>query len=230
MNQQPAADLTDMKINSQFIRSHPLLSLIPYFSARKLISESAFSEYPKGTVIFHQGDPCDAIYLIVSGRCESRRGDGNGGEEIEEVSGPGDTLGDSEFLNQEPYRSTVKVVTDSIMLRLSGAVLQELFKKKPSFAGRFSQTITDRLKLHRKARDGYPSRVRRVVSLISLGSRSDDGIVARQLAAAPARYFRERRAAGEPRTDAGKRGAEGLGGGRGKIERALLLQGKSPTK
>ena len=124
-----------MKINSQILRSHPLLSLIPFFSVRKLISESAFSEYPKGTVVFRQGDPCDAIYLIISGRCESRRHSGNGGEEIDEVTGPGDTLGDSEFLNQEPYRSTVKVVTDSIMLRLSGDVLHELFKRKPSFAG-----------------------------------------------------------------------------------------------
>ncbi len=174
----------DMKINSQILRSHPLLSLIPYFSARKLISESAFSEYPKGTIVFRQGDPCDAIYLIISGRCESRRHNGNGSDEIEEVSGQGDTLGDSEFLNKEAYRSTVKVVTDSVMLRISSAALQELFKRKPSFAGRFSQTITDRLKLHRQVRDGYPSRVRRVVSLISLASRSDDGIVARQLAAA----------------------------------------------
>ena len=173
-----------MKINSQILRSHPLLSLIPYFSARKLISESAFSEYPKGTIVFRQGDPCDAIYLIISGRCESRRRNGNGGEEIDEVSGPGDTLGDSEFINQEPYRSTVKVVTDSVMLRLSGAVLQELFKQKPSFAGRFSQTVVDRLKLHRQGRDAYPSRVRRVVSLISLASHSNDEAVARQLATA----------------------------------------------
>ncbi|HWB60246.1 MAG TPA: cyclic nucleotide-binding and patatin-like phospholipase domain-containing protein [Chthoniobacteraceae bacterium] len=173
-----------MKINPQILRSHPLLSLIPFFSARKLISESAFSEYPKGTVVYRQGDPCDAIYLIISGRCESRRSDGNGGEDIEEVSGPGDTLGDSEFLNQEPYRSTVKVVTDSVMLRLSGAELHELFKRKPSFAGRFSQTVINRLKLHRQTRDDYPTRVRRVVSLISLAARSDDGIVARQLAAA----------------------------------------------
>lgn len=173
-----------MKINSQILRSHPLLSLIPYFSARKLVSESAFSEYPKGTVVFRQGDPCDAIFLIISGRCESRRHNGNGSDEIEEVSGPGDTLGDSEFLNEEPCRSTVKVVTDCVMLRLPGAALRELFKRKPSFAGRFSQTVMDRLKLHRQLRDGHPGRVRRVVSLISLAARSDDGVVARQLAAA----------------------------------------------
>ena len=56
-----------MKINSQFLRSHPLLSLLPFFASRKLLSESAFSEYPKGTVIFTQGGPCEAIYLIISG-------------------------------------------------------------------------------------------------------------------------------------------------------------------
>ena len=172
-----------MKINSQLLRSHPLFSLIPFFSARKLISESALSEYPKGTVVYRQGEPCDAIFLILSGRCESRRSDHRGGEEIEEVSGPGDTLGDSEFLNQEPYRSTVKVATDSVMLRISGEALQELFKRKPSFAGRFSQRVMDRLKSSHMGRDGYPSRVRRVVSLISLAPRGDDGIVAHRLAA-----------------------------------------------
>lgn len=176
-----------MKINTGLLRSHPLLSLLPYFSARKFISESAFSEYPKGTVVFREGDPCDAIYLIISGRCESRRGNGNGGGEIEAVFGPGDTLGDGEFLNQEPYRSTVTVVTTSVMLRLSGAELRTLFKNKPSIAGRFSQTVTDRLKLQRQNRDGSGSKVRRIVSLISLAAHCDDETVAQQLAAALSR-------------------------------------------
>jgi len=170
-----------MKINSQFLRSHPLLSLLPFFSSRKILSESAFSEYPKGTVIFTQGEPCDAIYLIISGRCESLRKKVNGGEEIEEVAGPGDTLGDGEFLNEEPYRSTVRVVTDSVMLRISSVELRELFKKKPSFAGRFSQTVIDRLKEHRH-NGHYPSKVRRVVSLINLSKQNNDEIVAQKLA------------------------------------------------
>ncbi|MGB8355805.1 MAG: patatin-like phospholipase family protein [Chthoniobacteraceae bacterium] len=171
-----------MKINSQFIRSHPLLSLLPFFSSRKLLSESAFSEYPKGTVVFNEGDPCDAIYLIISGRCESRRKNRNGSDLIDEVAGPGDTLGDGEFLNEEPYRSTVKVVTDSVMLRLSAVELRELFKKKPSFAGRFSQTVTSRLKQHRHDHDLYPSKVRRVVSLINLTAQNNDEVVAQKLA------------------------------------------------
>jgi len=184
LNQRPATGQMDMKINPQIIRSHPLLSLIPFFSARKLVSESNFSEYPKGTVVYRQGDPCDAIYLIISGRCEARRSNKNGGEDVDAVFGPNDTLGDSEFLNQEPYRSTVKVVTDCVMLRLSGVDLQALFKKKPSFAGRFSQTITERLKLRRQVPDRFPSKVRRVVSLINLASRSNDEIVAQKLATA----------------------------------------------
>src|SRR5438067_2895900 len=120
-----------MRINTHLLRSHPLLSLIPAFTLRRLISESSFIEYPKGTVIYEEGDPCDAIYLIVSGRCESKRSNGNGNGEIDAVYGPGDTLGDSELLNQEPYRSTVSVVTDSVMLRLAGKELQHLFAEKP---------------------------------------------------------------------------------------------------
>lgn len=179
-----------MKINAQLLRSHPLLSLFPFFSARKLITESAFVNFPKGTVIYREGEPCDAIYLIVSGRCESRRndgignGNGNGSGAVDAIFGPNDTLGDSEFLNQEPYRSTVKVVTDSVLLRLASEDLRELFKKKPSFAGRFSETVTNRLKSLRQADDGFPAKVRRVVSLINLTASTNAEAVAQQLASA----------------------------------------------
>lgn len=167
-----------MKINSQFLRSHPLLSLLPSPTLRQLASDAALQEYPKGSVLFRAGDPCEALYLIVSGRCESRSTEATGS--VTEVAGTGDTLGDRELLNQEPYRSTVTVVTDSVLLRIPKSSLQELFQAKPSLAGRFSQVVSERVRIRREAHERTP--VKRIVSLLTLSSRIHERAISQKLA------------------------------------------------
>jgi NTE family protein len=173
-----------MKLESQILRAHPFLSLIPRFTLRRLISRAPVDEYPKGTVIFRQGAPCDAIYLVISGRCESRRMTGRGSEEVEEILGPGDTLGDRELLHNEPYRSTVKVVTDSVLVRFAAEDLRSTFLKNPSIAGRVSQSIAERLQALREDRVRTAARVRRIIALLSLSPGIPGAAVAGRLASA----------------------------------------------
>lgn len=164
MIQIPAATGKGMKINTRLLKTHPLLALIPTFTLRRLVAQSELEEFPKGTTIYRTGQPCEAIYLVVSGRCESRLDDG----EVEGVFGPGDALGSRELLNHEAYCSTVTVLTHCVVLRLSAVELQRIFAAKPSIAGRFSQTVSSRFKIvgeRRKER-----RVRRIVSLLALSS------------------------------------------------------------
>src|SRR4051812_38698722 len=98
-----------MKINPAILKPHPLLALLPYTVVKRLLADSAVTEYPKGTVLFTEGEKCEAIYVIVSGRCETRTKDAAGHDRIEAVFGPGDTLGERAFLNDEPHRCTAVV-------------------------------------------------------------------------------------------------------------------------
>ncbi|MEA3188721.1 MAG: hypothetical protein QOD99_2551, partial [Chthoniobacter sp.] len=137
-------------------------------------------------IVYREGEPCETIYLIISGRCESHREDN--GHTAREVFGPGDMLGERELLNQDPYRTTVRVVTHSILLRLSGSELQKLFTAQPSLAGRFSQSINQRLKLER----GHSSRSeRRIVSLLCLSPEVHEHALAQRLAKSVVRVTRE---------------------------------------
>src|ERR1051325_6818551 len=65
-------------IDSDTLKPHPLLALLPAGTLDRLIAESAIAEYPKGTVIYREGEPSDAIFLIISGRCEVRRHEPDG--------------------------------------------------------------------------------------------------------------------------------------------------------
>jgi NTE family protein len=180
MNAGPAG----MKVNTRLLRSHPLLSLVPGGVLRSLVSESAVREYPKGTVIFREGTPCDAIYLVVSGRCESRTGANRDDSRVEEVFGPGDTFGERELLNQEPYRSTISVLTDSVLLRIAGAHLQMLFEQKPSLAGRYFRRVSERFRALRDGREKWAIGARRVVAMMALSPRLHERGIAQRLAAA----------------------------------------------
>jgi len=180
-----AAGTNWLQIDTDTLKPHPLLSLLPSGALERLIGESAITEYPKGTVIFREGDPCDAIFLIISGRCETRIGH-NGTSRVEEVFGPGDTLGERALLNREPHRHSAAVATHAVLLRIPGSELHGLFANDPCFAGRFSQAV-------RQKPPAVPSgRVRRVVSLLSLSPRLDADAALHRLAAALHRITRQR--------------------------------------
>lgn len=168
-----------MKISPDLLKPHPLLALLPYRKLKQLVADSAVSEQPKGTVVYREGEPCDAIYLIISGRCEGKMHGRNG--EIVEVYGPGDTLGDRAFLNNEPHRSTVTVSTHCVLLRIPTSELEGIFTKDPTFAGRFSQTLTRRARITDDRTPPRGSRVRRVVSVVSLAPRLGAAAVVGQL-------------------------------------------------
>lgn len=172
-----------MKISADVLRLHPLLSLLPRGTLKRLAAGAAISEFPKGTVIFHAGDRCDAIYLIISGRCEAVSERPGGGRLVEEVLGPGDVIGDRAFLNDEPHRTTVSVVTHCVLLRIPAEELEGIFKRNPEIAGQFTQTITRSRRLMRERQAGRSTRVRRVVSLLALAPRVDERKVVKSLAA-----------------------------------------------
>ena len=162
--------------NAKTLHPHPVLSLIPPRTLKRLLNDSAFIELPKGEVVFRQGDPCAAIFLIVSGRCEGCQPGGT----VERVFGPGDTIGERAFLNREPYRFTAVVATHCVLLRIAATELLALFDKDPCFAGRFSQALAGRFEV--VGESPMPKRVRRIVSILSLAAEMDDRSVVTRLA------------------------------------------------
>ncbi len=171
-----AAGRLEIPLENESIPPHPLLSLLPPGSLERLLAAGAVDEYEKGSTIFRAGEPSDAIYLILSGRCELRR-PGNGA--IDEVFGPGDLIGARALLNHELHHTTAVVVTHAVLLRLPADELHALFKTDPSAAGRFTQAVMSHVEV---PPDVQPPRVRRIVALLPLENRVDAKRVAEDLA------------------------------------------------
>ncbi|HEY5895463.1 MAG TPA: patatin-like phospholipase family protein [Chthoniobacterales bacterium] len=167
-----------MKTHRQILKDHPVLSLLPWFTLRRLVDSESIHPYPKGTVLCRAGAPCRILYVVLSGRCkifEGTRGTGH-------VLGPGDMIGELECIHDEPYRSTVHVVTDSVLACINASALRAILDKKPQLSGLLSNRIHEQIRHMHEARAEHDAR--RVVGISSLSAGINDVTVSGHLAAA----------------------------------------------
>lgn len=79
---------------------------LPEPELRRLVAIARRRNYSRHEVVFHQGDPADALHLVVSGhfaaRLETRRGD----TVTMAVHGPGDSFGELALVEANQVRST----------------------------------------------------------------------------------------------------------------------------
>ena len=80
--------------------------------------------FEAGTVIMREGDPGDAAYMIVSGKCRAYRNI-EGQEETLAVMEPGEVFGEMALLLDEPRAATVVAVDRVVVLVLDKATMSE---------------------------------------------------------------------------------------------------------
>jgi CRP-like cAMP-binding protein len=83
------------------LRTVSLFAELPREVLARLVSEFDELELPAGRTVFSQGDPGDALYVIVSGAVEVRGERGGQGERVA-VLGPGDCVGEMALVTGDP--------------------------------------------------------------------------------------------------------------------------------
>lgn len=75
-----------------------------------LESQSVAVEYPRGTILFREGDKCGAIYVLCSGKVKVSVTSREGRTMIMRIANGGDVLGMSAALNAEPFEVTAEAL------------------------------------------------------------------------------------------------------------------------
>src|SRR5260370_41785006 len=69
--------------------------------------------WPRGAVVYREGDPGDALYLIQSGRVRKTTRQEDGTEKVSNILGRGDAFGESTLLTGARRTVTAKVDSDA---------------------------------------------------------------------------------------------------------------------
>ena len=96
----------------------------------------------RGDVLMREGDPADALYVVVSGRFAVRR---EGRHDPVSEIGPGQPVGEIAFLTGGARTATVSAMRDSLVLALSRAEFDALVAAHPGIWGTLTATLAHRL-------------------------------------------------------------------------------------
>ncbi len=95
------------------------------------VQEIALGEsHPKGTFLFHVGDPADYLYILQEGRIRLSVGDR--GHIAHVVSEPGDAIGWSSMVENEGYTASAECLLPVSVMKIEKRALTKVLEKDPA--------------------------------------------------------------------------------------------------
>ncbi|WP_416667267.1 cyclic nucleotide-binding domain-containing protein [Egbenema bharatensis] len=113
-----------------------------------LLREGKRMSVSAGTPLIREGEPTDALYIVLDGRLEVCV-EAFGGETIAEL-GSGEVIGEMSFVDSRRPSATVKAVTDSAVWKIPRLKLNAKLSQDIEFAAHFYHAVavflSDRLR------------------------------------------------------------------------------------
>ena len=104
-------------------------------------NESDLLRVEAGKTIFREGDPGDAVYVVLDGQVELRV---NG--QLVETVGPGGVLGEMALIEQAPRVATATARSACDLQPISEARFMSMIQQTPHFALQIMKVIASRLR------------------------------------------------------------------------------------
>jgi len=124
------------------------LPLFEGLSARDLDMLAAELEWlglPGGRELFREGDPGDALFVVVAGRLGVVTADAEGHQTIINQIGAGETVGEMALVSGEPRSATIIAMRDTELLRLEKPAFERLTNDNPGVLRFITKLLVRRL-------------------------------------------------------------------------------------
>ncbi len=129
--------------NSELVRV-PVFAGLPDDQITWFIGQSEAMRVRAGDTYFREGDPADAMFVVLEGQLQVR---GEiGGETIVIALKPGDVTGVLPFSRMKQFTVGVRAVTDGRVLRFPSSLFPELVQKMPELTQRLVGLMSDRIR------------------------------------------------------------------------------------
>jgi CRP/FNR family transcriptional regulator len=133
-----------MLVPLPFPTMEELFRRIPEGEAREILDLFSEREYPPDAVIFHEGDPANALYILTSGVVKLISLSEKGVESILHILRPGEIFGEL-IIDEKKRPFSAVTVTDVTVSILKRNALLALFSSQPAFSRNFLSMLSTRL-------------------------------------------------------------------------------------
>ncbi|OZC83902.1 Crp/Fnr family transcriptional regulator [Rhodococcus sp. 06-412-2C] len=103
-------------------------------------------DFPRGHVVFTEGDPGDRLFIIVSGKIKLGRRSSDGRENLLAIMGPSDMFGELTIFDPGPRTSTAITVTAVRAVSMNRDALKAWIDQRPDITYQLLRVLARRLR------------------------------------------------------------------------------------
>ena len=137
---------TSTAVSTTVLKSVPMFGGFPDDQLRALATMVTRRSVPRSTVIMHEGDPTDALYIVMSGRLKVMMGEADGKEVILGILGPGEFFGEMGLIDDSPRSATVTAIEPCELLAVGKRAFKKCLSENITLALAVLQVVVKRLR------------------------------------------------------------------------------------
>ena len=136
------------------LKKIPLLEELNEDDHKEIIKHITLEYFPAHHIIFNEGDPGDAVFIIKKGVVRIHH-KGPTPEIVEEVAmlGDNDVFGEMAIISEKPRNATAETMEESEVFILKKEDFIQLVSANPGMASRISSEFLKRLKINLRSQD-----------------------------------------------------------------------------
>lgn len=127
------------------LRRVPLFNGLDDAQLRWLLDNSEWVAAREGEVLMREGEPGEALYIIIEGEVEVTKRAGNT-DVLLAVRGTNEIMGEMSLLENRPRTATVRVTRNSELVKISRQTFDKLINQNPAASLTILRTVSSRLR------------------------------------------------------------------------------------
>jgi carbon-monoxide dehydrogenase iron sulfur subunit len=143
---EPFSVLLNRISKDRLIRQTPIFSELSDDSIRLLDKRFNDEVYPERTVVFREGEPAQALYIIVKGGVQVSKETKSGKARTIAYLGPGDVFGEMGLIEKQPRSATVQTLEATKLLVLPADEFHSLLRQSPLISFHMLKVLSRRLR------------------------------------------------------------------------------------
>jgi len=124
-----------------FLKSIDLFRGLPGEELATIAEIAEEEPFAAGDPVFAEGEPGDALYLLVEGAVKVHRG----GEQLAQL-GARDVFGEMAVLDSQPRSASVTVLKDAVLLKIGRDDFRDILQERPEIGMGIIQVLSRRLR------------------------------------------------------------------------------------
>ena len=142
------------EVRAQLLRPLPLFRSLSDTDLRRLSELATLRHCTAGEVLFRQGTPAEAFYVVLDGTIKIVRSSQDGREQTLHVFGLGQLVGEVPVFRNNDYPATGVCEQDARVMHISRAGILDILRETPDVALAFLAGVCERLRIFVDLVDG----------------------------------------------------------------------------